>query len=284
MCKIDIGYEKTCDCNPKYLNCLTGAEWMKSQLGVWNFYYDNRDIRDKKIHPAVFPIQLVEKVIRLFTHKGELVLDPFAGVGTVLLAAKELGRNAVGSDINKNYIEFAEGRIGEPTGETLQVLLHEDARNLNQYLQPETVKLVVTSPPYANLLNRERKNKSRRADLRQNEQYGKIEQYSQEPRDLGLLAEKEFEDEFSIIFEALHKFIKPNGHCVINITDYWMDNERIPLHINIVSTMNKAGYKLRNTIIWDRRNLVNNIGIFGYPSNYITMGTTFEYLLDFIKR
>jgi DNA modification methylase len=263
---------------------MTGAEWMKSQLGVWNFSYDKRDIRDKKIHPAVFPIQLVEKVIQLFTHKGELVVDPFVGVGTVLLAAKEQKRNALGCDINSKYIEFAINRIGEPDEETTQILLHDDARNLNQYLSPETVKLVITSPPYANLLNRERKNKSRRADLRQNDQFGKIEQYSQEPRDLGLLDEKEFQAEFSIIFKAIYPYIKPNGHCVINVTDYWMDNERIPLHINIVNAMNNAGYKLRNTIIWDRRNIVNNIGIFGYPSNYITMGTTFEYLLDFIKR
>jgi len=284
MDKLSIWHEKTCNCKPNHLNCLTGAEWMKSQLGVWNFSYDKRDIRDKKIHPAVFPIQLVEKVIQLFTHKGELVVDPFVGVGTVLLAAKELGRNAVGTDINSKFIEFAKTRVGESIGGTSQILLHDDARDLNQYLEPESVKLVLTSPPYANLLNRERKNKSRRADLRQNEQYGKVEQYSQEPRDLGMMEEKEFEYQFSLIFKALHKYIKPKGHCVINVTDYWMDNERIPLHINIVNAMTEAGYKLRNTIIWDRRNLVNNIGIFGYPSNYITMGTTFEYLLDFIKR
>jgi hypothetical protein len=45
--------------------------------------------------------------------------------------------------------------------------------------------------------------------------------------------------------------------------------------------MEKVGYELRNIIIWDKRNLVNNVGIFGYPSNYITLSTTFEYILDF---
>ena len=45
--------------------------------------------------------------------------------------------------------------------------------------------------------------------------------------------------------------------------------------------LRKRGYELRNIIIWDRTNLVNGIGIFGWPSNYITMGVTFEYLLDF---
>lgn len=68
---------------------------------------------------------------------------------------------------------------------------------------------------------------------------------------------------------------------LINITDAWIDGKRVPLHINIINAMRAAGYEFRNTIIWDRRNLVNKIGIFGWPSSYITMGTTFEYILDF---
>jgi len=50
---------------------------------------------------------------------------------------------------------------------------------------------------------------------------------------------------------------------------------------SLVEELRKRGYELRNIIIWDRTNIVNRIGIFGWPSNYITMGTTFEYLLDF---
>lgn len=69
--------------------------------------------------------------------------------------------------------------------------------------------------------------------------------------------------------------------ALINITDAWIDGKRVPLHINIINAMRNAGYEFRNTIIWDRRNLVNRIGIFGWPSSYITMGTTFEYILDF---
>ena len=71
------------------------------------------------------------------------------------------------------------------------------------------------------------------------------------------------------------------AHILINITDAWIDGKRVPLHINIINAMRAAGYEFRNTIIWDRRNLVNKIGIFGWPSSYITMGTTFEYILDF---
>jgi DNA modification methylase len=67
---------------------------------------------------------------------------------------------------------------------------------------------------------------------------------------------------------------------------WWSDGaagRRIPIHIYVYHAMMDAGFELRNTIIWDRTNIVNRVGIFGWPSNYITMGTTFEYLLDFWK-
>jgi len=51
--------------------------------------------------------------------------------------------------------------------------------------------------------------------------------------------------------------------------------------VSLIEELRKRGYELRNIIIWDRTNVVNQIGIFGWPSNYITMGVTFEYLLDF---
>ncbi|MFO8110440.1 MAG: hypothetical protein R6U17_08000, partial [Thermoplasmata archaeon] len=92
---------------------------------------------------------------------------------------------------------------------------------------------------------------------------------------------EDFSDEMQYIYQKLLPKLKVKGHNVINVADMWWKNKRIPIHIYIVDAMEKAGYELRNTIIWDRRNIVNNIGIFGWPSNYITMGTTFEYILDF---
>ncbi len=61
--RICIGHTKTCDCSPNHLNCMTAKEWIKSQLGVWQFNYEGRDIRDKSLHPATFPLSLAKKVI-----------------------------------------------------------------------------------------------------------------------------------------------------------------------------------------------------------------------------
>jgi tRNA G10 N-methylase Trm11 len=153
---------------------------MKYQIGVWQFTYERRDIRDRSLHPATFPIALAKRAIELFTHKGELIFDPFVGSGTTLLAANDLERNALGIDLNRKYVELANSRLPLIGSHSLQRALVADAKNSASYLELDSVGLILTSPPYANLLNRKRKNKSRRGDERKNDQYLKIEQYSQD--------------------------------------------------------------------------------------------------------
>lgn len=281
--KININHTRTCSCPPNHINCLTAKEWIKYQLGVWQFQYEARDIRDKSVHPATFPIALCKRIISLFTHEGELVIDPFVGSGTTLVAARDLNRNAVGFDLSSDYVGICEKRLanGNLFNKAQQIPVVDDAINIDNYFDEETVSLIWTSPPYANLLNRKRKNKSRRGDTRKNDQYMKIEQYSQHPRDLGTMALEEYTQAMGDIYERLLPLLKPKAHCVINVPDMWWENERITIHVALIEELRKRGYELRNIIIWDRTNIVNKIGIFGWPSSYITMGVTFEYLLDF---
>lgn len=280
---LKINFDKTCACEGNKINCLTAKEWLKNQLGVWEFFYEKRDIRDKNLHPATFPISMARKVIELFTHEGELVLDPFVGSGTTLVAAQDTNRNAVGFDLQQKYVDLCKTRLSEQHlfNNSQQLAIVNDARNINQFLKEGSIKLIWTSPPYANLLNRERKNKSRRD--RDNGQLNKVEQYSQDPSDLGTLELETYSKQMGDIYESLLPLLRDDGHCVINVPDMWWENKRITIHISLVEELRRRGYEFRNTIIWDRRNVVNNIGIFGWPSNYITMGTTFEYLLHFKK-
>ena len=282
--RLTIGHERTCDCKPSHINCMDPKDWLKCQLGVWRFNYEARDIRKKDVHPATFPISLARKVIELFTHEGQLVLDPFVGSGTTLIAARDLSRNAVGFDLNSQYVQLCKQRLAQTTllGEAAQVAVNDNALLVPDYLEQETVSLIFTSPPYANLLNRQRQNKSRRD--RKNAQLGKIEQYSQDPRDLGTMPLNEYTKSMGDIFEAIRPLLKPKAHCVVNVPDMWWENERITIHVSLIEELRKRDYELRNIIIWDRTNLVNRIGIFGWPSNYITMGVTFEYLLDFWRK
>lgn len=64
-------------------------------------------------HPAPFPVELPEQLIRLYTYKDDLVLDPFMGSGSSLVAAALLGRRYVGYDLDPEYVEIARRRVAE---------------------------------------------------------------------------------------------------------------------------------------------------------------------------
>jgi DNA modification methylase len=281
---LNIGHERICECPANRINCSTPKEWIRGQVAIWEMYYEKRDIRDKNIHPAAFPISLPAKCIDLFTHRGDLVLDPFLGTGSTLVAAQDLDRNAVGFDLKPEYIEVAQSRLGQSTlfgKSTTQLAVKADAREISNYLTEQSVALCVTSPPYANMLNRKRLNKTMRSDLRQNEHFRQNLQYSTDPRDLGTMKSEDFTSAIAEVYRGILPLLKPKAHCIINVNDLWEDNRRILLHVLIIKAMESVGYELRNIIVWDKRNLVNKVGIYGWPNNFITLSVTFEYILDF---
>jgi len=247
------------------------------------FYYEGRDVRDKNVHPAVFPIALPAHFIRLLTHEGELVLDPFVGIGTTLLAAQDLNRNAVGFDLGEDYIELSRKRLNQSrlNQQTKQIAVLDDARNIPEYLKENTVSLCITSPPYANMLNRPRLNKSIRGDLRQNKHYRTVQQYSADPRDLGTMNHEEYKKALTEIYSGILALVKPKAHCIVNINDVWWKNRRYLTHLYVIDALTEAGFEFRNTFIWDKRDLVNRVGIFGWPNNFISLGATMEFILDF---
>jgi len=87
-------------------------EWTKS---VWTF----PAVSAKKIgHPAPFPEELPNRLIKLYSFKQDVILDPFLGSGTTSLSAIKNGRNYVGYDTNKKYIELANKRVAEFANQT----------------------------------------------------------------------------------------------------------------------------------------------------------------------
>jgi DNA modification methylase len=294
--KLGINYLKTCDCSPNHISCITAKEWVKSQVAIHQFpitedeikefYYEGRDIRDKDVHPAVFPIALPAHFIKTLTHRGELVLDPFMGIGSTLIAAQDLGRNAVGFDLKEEYVETTKKRLAQKRivdDMTRQVAILGDAHNIPQYLEENTVSLCITSPPYANMLAHKRLNKSIRGDLRKNSHYLKVQQYSKDPADLGTMTHEEYGKALEEIYSGILPLMKPRAHCIINVNDVWENNKRISTHVYVLEALQRAGFEFRNTFIWDKRNLVNRVGIFGWPSNFISLGATMEFILDFWK-
>jgi site-specific DNA-methyltransferase (adenine-specific) len=64
-------------------------------------------------HPAPFPVELARRCVRLATWPGEVVLDPFAGSGTTLVAARQLGRRAIGIEPSERYCQLAVARLAQ---------------------------------------------------------------------------------------------------------------------------------------------------------------------------
>jgi len=89
---------------------ITRDEFLEWTNGVWNFSGESK----KRIgHPTPFPVELPRRCIKLFSYVGDVVLDPFLGSGTTLIACAENGRIGIGFEIDKNYCELAKKRLLE---------------------------------------------------------------------------------------------------------------------------------------------------------------------------
>lgn len=83
----------------------------KNPGDVWIFPNVKANHIEKTIHPCQFPVELVERFVLAVTEPGDLVFDPYMGVGTTACAATLHGRRAAGADIVPDYIEIAKARI-----------------------------------------------------------------------------------------------------------------------------------------------------------------------------
>jgi DNA modification methylase len=68
-----------------------------------------------KTHPAPYPVELAERLIRMFSFVGDTVLDPFMGTGTTNVAAARCGRHSIGCEVDGQYFDLAEQRIRNET-------------------------------------------------------------------------------------------------------------------------------------------------------------------------
>jgi modification methylase len=68
-------------------------------------------------HPAPYPLELAERLVRMFSFVGDTVLDPFLGTGTTSIAAANWGRNSIGIDVDAHYFELAHRRLANETSQ-----------------------------------------------------------------------------------------------------------------------------------------------------------------------
>lgn len=260
-------------------NGLDGKAWTRYSISVWD------DIRKSPAearlsHPAAFPLQLAERCIEIFTSgPGEVVLDPFAGSGTTLIGAHNLGRRGFGLELYPHYQSLftermlQETRPGEGGPGPEPQLAVGDARRLKQFFAGEFADFVLTSPPYWDILMAKRS-----ADRRGTRFYG------DSPDDLGRGAGYDaFLRELQGVFVQVRDLLKPGRYCVVVVMDLRKKSVFYPLHMDLADALREIGFRLDDMIVWDRRHEYNSLRPLGYPSVF-RVNKVHEYLLIFQKQ
>ncbi len=105
---------------------MTKEEWKTYFAGHWNFGGAKQDG-----HIAVFPEELPKRLIKMFAFVGDTVLDPFLGSGTTSLAAKKLGRNSIGYEINQDFLPFIERKLKIKNDSLNEFEIYEEKSTVN---------------------------------------------------------------------------------------------------------------------------------------------------------
>jgi len=261
----------------KRANNLNGNTWLIYSISVWNDISKTSEEAKLK-HPAMFPKELPKRLIEIFlTEDKKYVLDPFMGVGSTLLAAKELGKHGIGFEISRKYAKIAEERIKSQPNlfadkDIPQTIYIDDARNIDQYLQNESIDLVITSPPYWDILS-----EKRTADQKAIRNYHKKEGNLGEIHDYNV-----FLDELKIIFGKVFNILKKGSYCIVVVMDIRKRDKYYPFHMDVAKFMQEIGFILDDIIIWDRRKEYNNLRPLGYPFVF-RVNKIHEYILIFLK-
>lgn len=258
----------------KRLNELDGKTWQRHSISVWDIVKSKEEAKLR--HPAMFPKELCQRLLEIYTRKGDTVLDPMMGSGSAVIAARDMERKGIGFDINPDFIDLVKKRLAQQKLVQLAVeepdIYCEDAHNLLKYVKPNSVDFVITSPPYWNIHTRKRT-----AD------YKKPRPYSTMEGDLGnIVIFDEFMNELKSAFRKVHTVLKYGKKCVIIVMDIRQGSNFFPFHMDISNMMTEIGFILEDIIIWDRKKEYNNLRPLGYPYVFI-VNKIHEYILIFGK-
>jgi DNA modification methylase len=232
------------------LNELSGKDWIKFTKS-W-FVHRPEPRGDRKIrHPASFPESLVKDFISFFTKKGELVVDPFLGTGSTLVAALETGRSGIGFEIVKKYANISRERVKDvlirdrvsratESGSSWTRIITADSSKLSKTWREKGFALAdycITSPPYWNQLRKSHMRQKGRAEK------GLDTTYSDNPHEIGNIEDyNEFLKALKRTFDEVHKVMKPKGYLTIITNNVFSDGRMYPLAFDTVSTLSQQPF------------------------------------------
>ncbi len=260
------------------MNNLSGKEWLQNSFTIWREIRKTKEEAQLK-HPAMFPSALAEKLIKIYTkNDGEVILDPFAGIGSTLIAAKKLNRKGVGIELNPDFVNITKERLSQTMLDKDGFIYKPeifcgDSRKIAEFVKDNSVDLCINSPPYWDILNQKRTVDNR-----------KINNYSDSDKDLGNIKDYEkFLKMLKEIYSGVYNVLKSNKRCCVVVMDIRKKDKFYPFHIDITKIMEEIGFELEEFVIWDRQHEYNNMKTLGYPYVF-RFNKVHEFIIVFWKR
>jgi DNA modification methylase len=253
------------------LNDLSSAEWIAETVSVWvqrGLGKGHENAQIEREHPAPFSYQDVARLIRFFTKRGQIVLDPFVGVGSTLKAAALEGRKGIGIELNPRYVALARKRldIEVPNAPDVcwdQKIIAGDAAKLVPTLPRDSVNLVLTSPPYWSILHKE--DHKARQERREN---GLDTRYSDDSRDLGNIPEyASFLSRLADVLGMCQPVLVRGGHMCLVVGDFRDKAHYHMFHADLAAAMEARGFTLKGLTILHQKH--KRIFPYGYPYAYV---------------
>ena len=258
------------------LNGLDVMRWMRFTKS-WFVCNPPPRTKDQVRHPAKFPEALAHDFIEFFTARGETVLDPFAGVGSTVAAAGQLGRRALGVEICPEFAEQAQSR-SDLAGDGRIVL--GDARQaaaLCREHELAPVHYVLTSPPYWDMLRQGRGGAT--STHRRRRDQGLKTAYTEAPEDLGNIGDYDaFLAALTGIFADLRPVLAPNRYLTVVIQNVRVPGGEVkPLAWDLARRLSEH-YTFKGERLWLQDN--KRLGPWGWPSEFVT-NVHHHYCLNF---
>lgn len=136
-----ILYKKTWKKEKRGISDIVKREFIDWTNGLWTF---NGESKKRIGHPAPFPIELPKRCIKMFSYVGDVVLDPFLGSGTTLIASHLYNRQGIGIEIDKEYFELAIHRINKELRLNQTILDFKTPREvIKDYVYPNPLMSMV---------------------------------------------------------------------------------------------------------------------------------------------
>ncbi len=171
-------------------------------------------------------------LILRYSKESDTVLDQFAGGGTTLVEAKLLNRNIIGVDVNDVALNRCKEKIDFEWENAGKVYLHKgDARKLD-FIKDETIDLICTHPPYANIIK-----------------------YSEDiENDLSNLKVKDFLEEMKLVAKECYRVLKKDKFCAILMGDTRQKGHVVPMSFEVMKIFEAEGFKTKEIIIKEQHN------------------------------